>query len=92
MARELTVEIADWNGRVWRGHGGFFAAPTTEGSIGIYPRHEPLLAILRAGEVKVEPADPAARVVKARVSGGFLSVDSDIVTVVADEAQLLGGR
>ncbi|MDR2454096.1 MAG: F0F1 ATP synthase subunit epsilon [Bifidobacteriaceae bacterium] len=91
MARELTVEIADWTGQVWRGPGHFFTAPTTEGSIGIYPRHEPLLALLRPGEVKVELPGAGSGVVKARVSGGFLSVDSDIVTVVADEAELVGG-
>ncbi|MDR3359509.1 MAG: F0F1 ATP synthase subunit epsilon, partial [Bifidobacteriaceae bacterium] len=71
---------------VWRGEGHFFTAPTVEGSIGVYPRHEPLLAILRQGEVKVEP--PAGKPVRVRVTGGFLSVDSDIVTVVADEAEL----
>ncbi|MDR2348290.1 MAG: hypothetical protein LBD90_06720 [Bifidobacteriaceae bacterium] len=92
MARELTVEIADWEGVVWRGPGHFFTAPTTEGSIGIYPRHEPLLAVLKAGELKVEPPPPESSAVRVRVSGGFLSVDSDIVTVVADEAELLEGR
>jgi F-type H+-transporting ATPase subunit epsilon len=90
MARELTIEIADWEGVVWSGSGRFFTAPTTEGSIGVYPRHEPLLAILREGEVKVEP--PEGSSVKVRVSGGFLSVDSDIVTVVADEAELSTAR
>jgi F-type H+-transporting ATPase subunit epsilon len=87
MARQLTVEIADWEGVVWQGVGSFFTAPTTEGSIGVYPRHEPLLAILREGRVKVEVDDDAD--VLVRVSGGFLSIDSDIVTVVADDAELL---
>ncbi|MDR1188916.1 MAG: F0F1 ATP synthase subunit epsilon [Bifidobacteriaceae bacterium] len=87
MATELSVEIADWEGEVWSGQARFFTAPSVEGGIGIYPRHEPLLAILREGEVKVEPLDTPE--VKVRITGGFLSVDSDIVTVVADEAQLL---
>ncbi|MDR1118327.1 MAG: F0F1 ATP synthase subunit epsilon [Bifidobacteriaceae bacterium] len=86
MARELKVEIADWEGVVWSGEGHFFTAPTVEGSIGVYPRHEPLLAVLKEGQVKVEPA--RGQDVKVRVSGGFLSVDSDIVTVVADDAKL----
>ncbi|MDR0594712.1 MAG: F0F1 ATP synthase subunit epsilon [Bifidobacteriaceae bacterium] len=86
-ALELRVEIADWQGEVWSGQASFFTAPSVEGPIGIYPRHEPLLAILRAGEVKVAPSPPGPDV-KVRVTGGFLSVDSDIVTVIADEAEL----
>ncbi|MDR1393068.1 MAG: F0F1 ATP synthase subunit epsilon [Bifidobacteriaceae bacterium] len=88
MSRQLTVEIADWEGVKWRGAGRFFSALTSEGSLGVYPRHQPLLAILRPGEVKVEPVE-GDQPVKVRVSGGFLSVDSDIVTVVADEAELV---
>jgi F-type H+-transporting ATPase subunit epsilon len=88
MVPELRVEIADWTGQIWAGAASFFTAPSVLGGIGIYPRHEPLLAILRAGEVKVVPTGDTPEV-KVRVSGGFLSVDSDIVTVVADDAQLL---
>ncbi|MDR2379751.1 MAG: F0F1 ATP synthase subunit epsilon [Bifidobacteriaceae bacterium] len=88
MDRELTIEIADWEGLVWGGAGQFFVAPTVEGSIGVYPRHEPLLALLGAGDVRVSP--PTGPEVKVRITGGFLSIDSDIVTVVADEAELVG--
>ncbi|MDR0627971.1 MAG: hypothetical protein LBG11_12085 [Bifidobacteriaceae bacterium] len=90
MAGTLSVEIADWEGQVWRGAATFFTAPSVEGGIGIYPRHEPLLAILREGEVKVLTAEnPDTPEVRVHISGGFLSVDSDIVTVVADEAELV---
>ncbi|MDR1633773.1 MAG: F0F1 ATP synthase subunit epsilon [Bifidobacteriaceae bacterium] len=84
---ELSVEVADWEGQVWQGPAGFFTAPSVEGSIGIYPRHEPLLAILREGDVKIVP--PEGPDVIVHITGGFLSVDSDIVTVVADEARLM---
>ncbi|MDR0366071.1 MAG: F0F1 ATP synthase subunit epsilon [Bifidobacteriaceae bacterium] len=89
MARELIVEIADWEGEVWRGPAHFVTAPTTEGSVGVLPGHEPLLAILREGEVKAEPRDSKEPLARVMVSGGFLSVDSDLVTVVADEARLI---
>jgi F-type H+-transporting ATPase subunit epsilon len=87
MSGELTVEIADWEGQVWQGQGSFFTAQTVEGSIGVYPRHEPLLAILQEGQVKVEI--PGKEDVVVQVAGGFLSVDSDRITVVADEAALI---
>ncbi|MDR1798394.1 MAG: F0F1 ATP synthase subunit epsilon [Bifidobacteriaceae bacterium] len=83
--RLLTVEIADWEGQVWSGQGTFLTAPTVEGSVGVYPRHEPFLALLGNGEVKVEL--PEGGVYRARVEGGFFSVDSDIVTIVTDDAE-----
>ncbi|MDR2564583.1 MAG: F0F1 ATP synthase subunit epsilon [Bifidobacteriaceae bacterium] len=83
----LNVEVADWEGQVWQGLASFFTAPSVDGSIGVYPRHEPLLAILREGEVKILAVDAPEAIV--RITGGFLSVDSDIVTVVADEARLM---
>jgi F-type H+-transporting ATPase subunit epsilon len=85
--RQLAVEIADWTGRIWQGMARFFVAPTTEGEIGVYARHEPFLAILREGDARVITV--SGEQVTVRLSGGFLSVDSDIVTVVADEAELL---
>ncbi|MDR1826026.1 MAG: F0F1 ATP synthase subunit epsilon [Bifidobacteriaceae bacterium] len=85
--RLLTVEIADWEGQVWAGQGTFLTAPTVEGSVGIYPRHEPFLALLGNGEVKVDL--PAGGAFRATVAGGFFSVDSDIVTIVTDDATVV---
>ncbi|MDR2253681.1 MAG: F0F1 ATP synthase subunit epsilon [Bifidobacteriaceae bacterium] len=87
MAQELTVDIVDWGGAVWSGTAKLVTATTSEGAIGLLPRHEPLLALLRAGEVKIVQA--AGPDVHVGVTGGFLSVDADIVTVVADDAEVL---
>ena len=48
-----------------------------------HERRQPLLAQLSEGTVTVSRAD---EVVSFQVSGGFASVDSDFVTVVADHA------
>jgi F-type H+-transporting ATPase subunit epsilon len=85
-AQELSVEIVDYAGSVWSGTGTFVSAPTTEGTLGIYARHEPLLALLGDGVVRIEVPD--GEDVRADVSGGFLSVDSDLITVVTDTATL----
>ena len=89
MAEKLTldVEIVDHAGTVWAGIGRYVVAPAVEGPVGIYPRHQPMLALLAEGEMKVELEDGS--LVKATVSGGFLSVDSDLVTVVTDEGALI---
>jgi F-type H+-transporting ATPase subunit epsilon len=84
----LEVELVAADGRVWSGQATMLTAPTVEGEIGILVGHEPLLALLRAGEIRMRPLEgPAVRV---SVTGGFLSVDSDHVTVVADEATIVG--
>jgi len=83
----LSVEIVDYAGSVWSGQAAYVGVPAMAGPVGIYPRHQPLLAILAHGTVRVELADGSE--IQAKVSGGFLSVDSDLVTVVTDEGELL---
>ncbi|MCC6270367.1 MAG: hypothetical protein IT190_03745, partial [Microbacteriaceae bacterium] len=48
--------------------------------------HEPILAILGAGEVRITLE--GGRVVKAMADDGFLSVSNNVVTVVARNASL----
>ncbi|MCL2802404.1 MAG: F0F1 ATP synthase subunit epsilon [Micrococcales bacterium] len=88
MASDLTlaVQIVDYSGTVWRGDGKFVLVPTAGGPLGIYPQHQPLLAILADGEVKVEKAGGGE--IHAQVIGGFVSVDSDQVTIATDEGSL----
>ncbi|MDR3202669.1 MAG: F0F1 ATP synthase subunit epsilon [Bifidobacteriaceae bacterium] len=86
----LSVEVVSASHPVWSGEAEFVSAPTTEGSIGIYPKHQPLLSLLADGDVRVDlPGDSGA--VVAHVTGGFISVDCDVVTVVADAGEIVGG-
>ncbi|MFB9375414.1 F0F1 ATP synthase subunit epsilon [Kineococcus gynurae] len=61
-------------------------ARTADGEIGILPGHEPLLAVLQSGEVKIVGAGSDG--VTAQVDGGFFSVDSDKVTIVAESVEV----
>ncbi|MCU1509988.1 MAG: F-type H+-transporting ATPase subunit epsilon [Actinomycetota bacterium] len=83
---ELTVSVVSADQEVWSGAARQIIARTTEGEIGILPGHEPILAILAAGEVRVTTTDGASIV--ANAEDGFLSVEHDIVTVVARNAAL----
>ena len=47
------------------------------------PGHQPVLAVLRPGVVRVRAAD-GGNPVELEVSGGFLSVDHDDITIVVD--------
>ena len=59
-------------------------APTKDGRVGILPRHEPLLTILDVGEldiIKDGVSTPFA------VTGGFMEVLPNRVTILADSAE-----
>jgi F-type H+-transporting ATPase subunit epsilon len=84
---ELTVSVVSADHEVWSGKAKQIIARTTEGEIGILPGHEPILAILRSGEVRVTALDGA--VVRANADDGFLSVENDTVTIVARNAGLV---
>jgi len=83
---QLEVDLVDADGKVWSGAARQVSVPAAEGEIGILPGHTPVLALLRAGEVRVHPGE-GSPVMRWRVDGGFLSVDSDQVTVAVDAAR-----
>ena len=59
-------------------------APGIEGQLGILPRHAPLLTALQAGELRLKKGGTE---VSLMVTGGFLEVRPDQVTVLADAAE-----
>lgn len=86
---ELTVTVVSADQQVWSGTASMVVARTTEGEIGILAGHEPILAILSAGEVRITEASGTA--IKANAEDGFLSVEHDTVTIVARYAELVAG-
>lgn len=83
----LTVNVVSADQQVWSGEASMVVARTVEGEIGILVGHEPLLAILSSGEVRVTLLDGSKIVAEAE--DGFLSVDNDTVSVVAGRAALV---
>jgi F-type H+-transporting ATPase subunit epsilon len=84
---ELSVSVVSADHEVWSGKAKQIIARTTEGEIGILPGHEPLLAILGTGDVRVTTVDGV--LVTASADDGFLSVEHNTVTVVARNAELV---
>ena len=83
----LTVSLVAPDREIWSGEATFVAAKTTEGEIGILVGHEPMLALIAEGAVvRIDTVDKQ-RVIAA-VHGGFLSVDSNKVTILAQIAEL----
>lgn len=71
---------------LWSGEAETVIAKTTEGDIGVLTGHSPLFGILAEGSlVEILTEDTAVR---AAVSGGFLSVADDRVSILAERALL----
>ncbi|PPF31469.1 F0F1 ATP synthase subunit epsilon [Rathayibacter tritici] len=87
MAGTLKVSVVSANAEVWSGEAKQLTARTVEGEIGILAGHEPMLAILATGEVRVTAVDGTRLI--AQADDGFLSVENDVVTVVARQASLV---
>ncbi|MBL0885819.1 F0F1 ATP synthase subunit epsilon [Myceligenerans indicum] len=82
---ELSVDLVAADRKVWSGSARAVVAPSVEGEIGILANHEPLLAVLRPGTVTVRTDDGVA--LEAKVDGGFVSMDENLVTIVVDEIE-----
>lgn len=80
----LTVSIVSREKSLWSGKATFVSAPSIDGSVGILPGRQPLLAALTAGEVVVRQDNEVLFSVKTEE--GFLSVDSDHVIVALDHS------
>ncbi|HEX4058577.1 MAG TPA: F0F1 ATP synthase subunit epsilon [Galbitalea sp.] len=84
---ELVVSVVSADKEVWTGAARQVIARTTVGEIGILAGHEPVLATLAEGEVRI--TTPSGEVISAHADDGFLSFDHNRLTVVAREAALI---
>lgn len=82
-AKTIHVDIVSAEGEIFAGEAEMVFVPAKEGELGITPRHAPLLALLKAGEVRVKTADQELSVF---VGGGALEIQPNRVTVLADTA------
>ncbi len=84
MASTMQVLVATPEREVYRGEADFLVAPGVAGELGILPKHSPLLSALAAGELRIKHGEEVDEVF---VSGGFIEVQPDIVTVLSDSAE-----
>ena len=84
MAMTLHVDIVSAEEEIFSGTANMVFAPAEMGEVGILPRHSPLLARLKPGEVRVEIEGQPEQMFF--VSGGMLEVQPHVVTVLADTA------
>ena len=83
MAMTLHVDVVSAEREIFSGTAEMVFAPLVTGEVGILPRHAPLLAPLKPGEVRVRTGHEE---LAFYVSGGMLEVQPHVVTVLADTA------
>lgn len=80
---DIEVELVATAGKLWSGTARMVSAKAGDGEIGILAGHEPILSVLLPGEVRVYPVG-SGEPKRWQVEGGFLSFDSNHLTIVAD--------
>ena len=80
----IYVNVVSAERSIFSGEAKFVALPGEGGELGILHGHTPLITRIRPGSVRIEKADGDEEFVF--VAGGYLEVQPDRVTVLADTA------
>ena len=85
MANTIHVDVVSLIESIYSGEAEFVVLPGVMGELGVYPKHAPLITQIKPGEVRIKvPGQAEEQIVF--VQGGFLEVQPDVVTVLADTA------
>ena len=85
----LQVELVNPEGELWAGEAQLVIARTLDGEIGVLTDHAPIIGILAEGSlVQIRPQNPSQPDVLAAVTGGFLSVADNRVSILARFGQM----
>ena len=79
-----TLEILTPEGLVFSGEVEFISSRTETGSIGIYARHQPLLALLAPTELRVTL--PGGEIKRYAQGEGYVQVSDERVLLLVEEA------
>lgn len=82
---ELTVSVVSLEHPEWDGPASQIVVKTLEGEMGVLPGHEPVLATLAEGPIRIDPVDGDP--MYFAVHGGFFSLDENRAIILADVAE-----
>lgn len=83
---KMTVEVVTPERVVYSGEAKMVIARGVEGDLGILPNHMPLVTPLKVAPVRIQTEGD--KETKIAVSGGFMEVRGDKVTILAETAEL----
>ena len=84
QVKTLHISVVAARHPVWEGEAKFVVIPSVNGSMGILPGHEAVLALIDHGLVKVDDLKGERHVFN--VTDGFFSVDSDHITIAVEHS------
>ena len=85
----VRVEVLVPDRSLWSGTADQVIAKTLDGDIGVLGGHSPMFGVLQEGSlVRILGPSEAVEEIRAAVTGGFLSVTEEKVTVLAASAVL----
>jgi F-type H+-transporting ATPase subunit epsilon len=79
----MHIDIVSAEQEIYSGTAEMVFAPLVTGDVGVLPRHAPLIARMKSGEVRVRTGTEE---LLFYVSGGIFEVQPHVVTVLADTA------
>jgi F-type H+-transporting ATPase subunit epsilon len=85
MATPINVELVAPDRVVWEGEADMVIARTTDGELGVMANHIPLLGVLVDAPVRVRQDGRDVKTVT--VTGGFLSVTKEKVSILAESVE-----
>ncbi len=80
----IKIDIVSAENSIYSGEASMVFAPAADGELGILPKHSPLLAALKPGEVCIRNDDDEEQFFF--VSGGYIEIQPDHIVVLADTA------
>lgn len=81
----LQCEIVTPESKLYSDMAHFVVIPATEGEMGVYSKHEPVVTTLRSGTVRVTEEE-GSEPVRYIVAGGYAQIEGERVVVLADHA------
>jgi F-type H+-transporting ATPase subunit epsilon len=90
MATTMQVDLVSSEQQIFSGLAEFVVAPGCEGELGIFPHHISLINKLIPGLLRIKLPQTEEQTVYA-ISGGFLEIQGNKVTVLADVVERSDG-
>ncbi|MEE1315378.1 MAG: F0F1 ATP synthase subunit epsilon [Faecalimonas sp.] len=82
-SREFELKIIEPDGVFYDGACSFLEFTSTEGRMGVYKEHIPMTVILVPAVMKIHLGEEVKR---AEISGGFVEIQKERITVLAEGA------
>ncbi|MDA5108151.1 F0F1 ATP synthase subunit epsilon [Brevibacillus thermoruber] len=83
---KMTVEVVTPERVVYSGEASMVIARGVQGDLGILPNHMPMVTPLKIAPVRIKTE--GEKEIRMAVSGGFMEVRGDKVTILAETAEL----